>query len=66
MITPTRPNVDERGYYTTTATAAALGMHRNSILNYTVRGLLRCEFRPESCRKVYSGAEILRFWHSRL
>lgn len=66
MITATCPNVERDGYYTATATAAALGMHRNSILNYTMRGLLSCEFRPETARKVYSGAEIIRFWKSRL
>lgn len=62
MITPTIPKVERDGYYTATATANALGMHRNSILNYTMRGLLR----PETARKVYRGAEIIRFWQSRL
>lgn len=66
MITPTRPKVEENGYYTLSATAAALGMHRNSILNYTTRGLLHPEFRPETARKVYRGSEIIRFWLSRL
>lgn len=66
MITPTCPKVDADGYYTTTATAAALGMHRNSVLNYTERGLLKPEFRPETARKVFRGAEIIRFWRARL
>mgnify|MGYP002623533807 CR=1 FL=1 len=66
MITPTCPNVEVDGYYSITSTAAALGMHRNSILNYTTRGLLKPEFRPETARKVYQGKEIIRFWRSRL
>lgn len=66
MITPTCPKVEADGYYTTAATAAALGMHRNSILNYTMRGLLKPEFRPETARKVFRGEEIIRFWRARL
>ena len=66
MITPIQPKVESDGYYTATATAAALGLHRNSVLNYTMRGLLKPEYRPETARKVYRGAEILRFWRARL
>lgn len=62
MITATMPDVDRFGRYSVTETCAALGIHRNTLRKYTEAGMIRTGLRRESCRKFYTGAEIIRFW----
>lgn len=62
MITAIEPAVTATGRYSVGQTCSALGIHRNTLRNYTNSGLIKCGFRRESGRKFYLGSEILRFW----
>lgn len=62
----TEPQVTESGRYTVTQTCNVLGIHRNTLLKYTLGGFIRCGFRRETARKFYKGSEILRFWRAQL
>jgi DNA-binding transcriptional MerR regulator len=62
MITAVEPTVSATGRYSVTQTTEVLGIHRNTLINYTNKGLIKCGFRRESGRKFYEGREILRFW----
>ncbi len=62
MITAIEPKVALDGRYSIAETAKALGVHRNSVMNYTNQGLLHCRFRKATSKKFYLGSEILRFW----
>lgn len=62
MITPEEPRVKETGRYSVQQTSAVLGIHRNTLRNYTEAGLIKCGFRKASYRKFYEGREIIRFW----
>ncbi|MFR9498023.1 MAG: DNA-binding protein [Rikenellaceae bacterium] len=66
MITAIEPMVAESGRYSVMQTAAALGIHRNSLRKYTDVGLIKCGFRKETARKFYTGKEILKFWRLQL
>ena len=62
MVTCEEPNVSLTGRYTINATCELLGIHRNTLANYTNEGKIKCGHRRESKRKFYLGREILRFW----
>lgn len=62
MITTEVPNVKEAGRYSVTQASQALGIHRNTLRNYTEQGLIKCGFRKASYRKFYEGREIIKFW----
>ena len=66
MITAIEPQVAVEGRYSICQAAAALGIHRNTLLKYTEAGLIKCGFRRESARKFYLGSEIVRFWKAQL
>lgn len=65
-MTSLEPIVDPKGAYSPNETAKLLGVHRNTLRSYTERGYINCEFRAYSYRKVYTGAEITRFWRARV
>ena len=62
MITSNEPSVNATGRYSVTQTCEHLGVHRNSLRNYTNAGLIKCGFRKGSYRKFYEGKEIIKFW----
>lgn len=62
MITFNEPEVSTTGRYSVTQTCKFLGVHRNTLRNYTNAGMIKCGFRRESYRKFYEGKEIIRFW----
>ena len=55
------PKVTPSGRYTVMQTCRALGIDRNTLRSYTVKGYIKCVYRPDT-RKVYKGSEITRFW----
>ena len=59
-----QPQVNMNGRYCVSATCKLLGIHRNTLLNYTKAGYIRCGFRANSKRKFYYGREIVRFWRA--
>lgn len=64
MMTFTEPKIDKDGRYSTMETCKVLGIHRNTLMNYTKAGHIRCGYRRENARKFYLGSEILRFWRA--
>lgn len=66
MITTNEPKVNEGGRYSVMQACEALGIHRNTLRNYTEQGLIKCGFRRETGRKFYVGREIVRFWRAQL
>ncbi len=65
-MTALAPKVNESGKYTISQASSALGIHRNTLREYTNQGLIKCGFRRESGRRFYDGREILRFWNARI
>lgn len=59
-----QPQVNMNGRYCVNATCKLLGIHRNTLLNYTKAGYIRCGYRATSKRKFYYGREIVRFWRA--
>ena len=59
-----QPDVRPAGRYTVKETCEKLGIHRNTLLNYTNTGLIRCAFGKRTLRKYYTGIEIIRFWNT--
>lgn len=66
MITAEIPDVKETGRYTVKQACDVLGIHRNTLRNYTDQGLIKCGFRKANYRKFYEGREILKFWKASL
>ncbi|MDO4512288.1 MAG: helix-turn-helix domain-containing protein [Bacteroidales bacterium] len=60
------PNVDVNGRYSVAQTCKLLGIHRNTLINYTKAGKIRCGFHRANMRKFYLGKEVVRFWNSQL
>lgn len=66
MITTIEPKVEAAGRYSVAQASEALGIHRNTLRNYTEQGLIKCGFRKQTARKFYLGSEILKFWRAQL
>ena len=60
------PEVKPTDRYSTKETCEILGIHRNTLIRYTASGAIRCGIRRATCRKFYTGSEILRFWKASL
>lgn len=63
---PHEPNVAATNRYSIAETCKILGIHRNTLMQYTKSGKIRCGFRRENSRKFYLGSEIRRFWIAKL
>lgn len=61
MVTE-QPKVKPASRYSVTQTCAILGIHRNTLLNYTKKGDITCHYRKATGAKFYTGTEITRFW----
>ncbi|WP_106827692.1 helix-turn-helix domain-containing protein [Parabacteroides pacaensis] len=66
MITVNEPNVAATNRYSVMQACEILGVHRNTLRNYTNQGLIKCGYRKTTARKFYTGAELLRFWRASL
>lgn len=58
----TQPNVSPSARYELREVAELLGVHKASILRWTKEGKMKSTARQVNSRKVWTGAEILRFW----
>lgn len=64
-MTAIEPAVAPFGRYSIAETCALLGIHRDTLRNYTdTQKIIKCGFRRIGSRmvKFYLGSEILRFW----
>lgn len=72
-----QPEVNPTGRYSIKETCEYLGIHRDTLRDYTEKHYIKCSFRKlSSCvrndrrnttpRKFYLGAEIIRFWRSQM
>ena len=59
-MTANEPQIDPNGRYSIKQTCAILDCHRNSLLNWTNEGRIRCNFNTR--HKFYLGRDILKFW----
>ena len=57
-----QPKVKPAGRYTPSKAAAILGIHRNTLLNHTKKGNIRCHYRKATGKKFYTGQDITKFW----
>lgn len=62
----TEPACKDCGRYSTTEVCAMLGIHRNTLLNQTNAGNIRCGRHRHNLRRYYWGKEIKRFWRASL
>ncbi len=60
MVTAIEPQVAPTGRYSVGETCKHLGIHRNTLRKYTDEGHIKCGFREETARKIYTGQEILQ------
>ena len=60
------PQVSLTGRYSVSEASVLLGIHRNTLRNYTDNGSIKCGYRKPTARKFYLGSEILRFWKAQL
>lgn len=63
-MTPIEPTVNVASRYSVGEAAKILGVHRNSILNYTKAGLLKYGVRKATKKKFYTGLELIKFWRA--
>lgn len=54
-------DIPDTGQYTIKETADIIGIHRNTLRNYTNAGFIRCSFRRGTGKKFYYGKEIKRY-----
>jgi DNA-binding transcriptional MerR regulator len=57
-----KPEIPTTGRYSVKETCRILGIHRNTLLEYTKRGLITAGVRRATFRKFYTGSEILKLW----
>lgn len=60
------PKVSLNARYSINQACGLLGVHRNTLLNYTNEGKIRFGVRRGTSRKFYLGSEIVRFWKAQL
>lgn len=61
-----KPNIDPTSRFELREVALILGAHKASILRWTRMGKLHCTQRRINNRRVWTGAEILRFWRTEM
>ena len=61
-----QPNVRPNARYSVTETCTLLGIHRNTLRRYTMKGRIRIGIRKSTARKFYLGSEIINFWNKQI
>lgn len=64
-MTNTEPKIPDADTYLIGETAAVLGISRHTVNKYLKDGFIRCGIRRCNNKKIFTGAEIKRFWRSR-
>ncbi|MGM9759302.1 MAG: MerR family DNA-binding transcriptional regulator [Parabacteroides sp.] len=62
MMRVDEPVVKPAGRYGAIEAAKVLGIHRNTLRNYTEQGLIKFGVRRSTGRKFYLGSDLLKFW----
>lgn len=65
-MTHEEPKLTPTSRYDINATCLILGIHRNTLREYTDKGYIKCVTRDMGKRpkKYYTGLEIMRFWRA--
>ena len=50
-----------KGWYPIGEAAKALGIDRSTLRRKTTEGVIKCSFKRDTGRKVYRGAELIRY-----
>lgn len=61
MRSVTKPDVDPAGRYGTSAAAAAIGVHRNTLAKYCKQGLIQ-QHVSDTGRRFYFGRDLEKLW----
>lgn len=61
-MTTVEPIVKRDGRYNIAETSRLLGVHRNTLLRYAKKGIIKYGVRRSTTRVFFTGGEILRFW----
>ena len=61
-INTDEPIVSNYGRYSVTQVCNLLNIHRNTLINYTNQGTIRCGIRKSNGRKFYLGVDIKKLW----
>ena len=59
----TQPDVSPTGRYGVNDTARALGVCKNTVLNWLDNGILRYQVRKSNGRRYVTGMDIIQAWH---
>lgn len=62
MITQEKPEVKPASRYSIEQTCKVLGIHRNTLLRHTQKGIIKACYRKATMQKYYTGQEITRYW----
>lgn len=62
MLTPYPPKVSPNARYSLKEAAGLLGVHPNTVSNYTKRGAIRVQYSKANGRPRYLGSDILKLW----
>ncbi len=63
-MTTSKPNVDPEVLYGVTQAARALEIHRTTVRDYAIQGLIKFRIRKAGRRPVTTGAEIIKCWRA--
>lgn len=58
--------VKPRALYTINQTCSVLQCHRNSLRNWTATGRIRATFTKNTCRTMYLGSDIIKFYTEKM
>ena len=58
-------NVNPKGLYPMGEAAKALGIDRSTLRRKTEAGIIKCQYRRDTGRRMYRGAELIRYHEAR-
>lgn len=58
-----RPDVVPSGRYNIKQTSMLLGIARSTLVDWTKKGYIKCQYHKIGLRKFYTGLEILKCWN---
>ncbi|NDV46135.1 helix-turn-helix domain-containing protein [Paludibacter sp. 221] len=63
-MTTTMPEIKDNDRYPIGETAKILGICRDTLRKHTEEGYIKCIYNRVNKRRLYTGAEIKRYWNS--
>lgn len=57
-------NINPDAKFSVSETCKLLGIHRNTLYKYTMKGIIKCGVRSSTHKRFYLGSEIIDFWNN--